>query len=108
MDKDQEQEAARDTMVEPTVGGDGVDLWLKGWAEPRDRSTEAEPGCLEEHVKQTGRGPRATSTAQKPKAELLALRTKAETGTRLARATIEQARAMGKPEEGRSPAEPKG
>lgn len=78
MDKDQEQEAARDTMVEPMVGGHRVELWLKGWVEPRDRSTEAEPGCLEERAKQTGQWPGATSTAQKPKAELLARRTRKE------------------------------
>lgn len=79
MDKD--QEAARDTMVEPTVGAARVDLWRKGWTEPGDQSMRPEPGCLEESAQQRGRPTRATSTTRNPKAGLLAQRTEAETGT---------------------------
>lgn len=35
-------------MVEPMVGGARVESWLKGWVEPWGRSTEAEPGCVDE------------------------------------------------------------
>lgn len=35
MDWDQEQEAARETMVEPTAGGARVELWLNAQAGTR-------------------------------------------------------------------------
>lgn len=96
------------TMVEQTMGGTREELWLKDRVTPRGRSTEAEPGYLEEPAERRDRRTRATSQAWKPKVERLARVPEAEPGIRLTRATMEPARTTGKPEEGRSLVKPKG
>lgn len=64
-----------------------------------------EPGRMEKPVEQRGRRTRASSTAGKPKVELLDCRTEAETGAWQTRATMEGVKMMGKPEGRRSPVE---
>lgn len=64
-----------DTMVESTVGGARVELSLKLFNATLGLTEGGSLRCVEYPVSQKDRQTRATSTARKPKVELLAHRT---------------------------------
>lgn len=68
----------------------------------------AEPGCMGFPVKQRGRRTRVTSTAQKPKVELLACGTKVEKWAQQAGVTMAGVRTTEKLKGRSSPVEPRG
>lgn len=70
---------------------------MAGW-NSGNRLAKAEPGCMEYLVKQRGQRTRATATGRKPKVELLARGSEAETGARQTAATMEGVRTAEKSE----------